>query len=110
MRTALDETNRRREIQLAYNVEHNITPQTIRKAITVTLTDEASARRVAREAIHASQTEFDQTELIAELEREMLATAKALEFEQAARIRDQIAELKGEDTPAKQDAGRRTGA
>jgi len=110
MRTALEETNRRREMQLAYNAEHNITPQTIRKAITVTLTDEASARRVAREAIHASQAEFDQTELIAELEREMLAAAKALEFEQAARIRDQIAELKGEDTPAKQDAGRRTGA
>jgi len=94
MRKAIDETERRRVVQEAYNVEHNITPETIRKAITVTLTEEAQAREVARQAIHASENEYDRVELIAELEREMLRAAEDLEFERAARLRDEIAELK----------------
>jgi len=94
MRTAISETSRRRKIQAAYNAEHGITPRTIQKAITLTLTDEAHARQVAREAIHAAEDEYDRTELIAELEREMMEAAEALEFERAARLRDRVAELK----------------
>jgi excinuclease ABC subunit B len=97
MDKAISETQRRREIQIAYNKEHNITPQTIRKAIRTALADEMRARHVARDAIHASETEFDRTEMLARLEQEMLAAAEALEFEKAARLRDRIAELKDEE-------------
>jgi len=97
MQTAIDETDRRRVVQEAYNTEHDITPETIRKAISVTLTEEARAREVAREAIHATENEYDRVELIAELEREMLVAAEELEFERAARLRDEIAELKAAD-------------
>ena len=103
MKQAMDETTRRRDIQLEYNRENNITPETIRKAIRTALADELSARRVAREAIDASEDEYDRTELITRLEDEMLEAAEALEFERAARLRDRIAELKG-DQP--QPAGR----
>jgi len=96
MRQALDETNRRRAAQIEYNREHGITPQTIRKAIRDTLSEQIKARQVAREAIHASEEEFDKTELVAELEKRMFEAAEAMEFEQAARLRDRIAELKGE--------------
>jgi len=99
MRQAIDETSRRRQLQLAYNAEHHITPQTVRKAIRSTLAEQVQARRIARGAIHASQTEFDRTELISELEAEMLEAAEALEFERAAQLRDRIRELK-ERSPA----------
>ena len=94
MKKAIDETNRRRTIQLDYNVRHGITPQTIRKEIQRGLSDELKARKRAQEAIHLDETEFDRTELIAELEKAMLAAAEALEFEKAAALRDQLAELK----------------
>jgi excinuclease ABC subunit B len=96
MQAAIDETGRRREKQLEYNRAHNITPQTIRKAIRTSLADQLRAREVAREAIHASEEEFDRTERIAELEKQMFAAAEALEFETAARLRDRIDELKDE--------------
>ena len=96
MQKAIDETNRRRATQTEYNKEHNITPQTIRKAIRSALADQLRAREVAREAIHASEEEFDRAELIAQLEAEMFEAADNLEFEKAARLRDRIAELKGE--------------
>ena len=96
MQKAIDETNRRRAIQLEYNAEHGITPQTIRKAIRSALMDQLKARQTARSAIRAGEDEFDRTELLAELEKEMLAAAEALEFEKAARLRDRIAELKGQ--------------
>ena len=94
MKKAIDETNRRRTIQLDYNARHGITPQTIRKEIQRGLSDELKARKRAQEAIHLDETEFDRTELIAELEKAMLAAAEALEFEKAAALRDQLAELK----------------
>ena len=97
MQQAIDETTRRRDTQLAYNAENNITPQTIQKAIRTALADELSARRVAREAISASENEYDRTELTARLEAEMLEAAEALEFERAASLRDRIAELKDEE-------------
>ena len=96
MRKAIDETNRRREVQVQYNREHNITPKTVRKAVRSALSDQLRARQVAREAVSASEDEYDRAELITELEREMLESAEALEFERAARLRDRIAELKGE--------------
>ena len=97
MQRAIDETQRRRTLQLDYNAAHGITPQTIRKAIRDTLSQQISARKTAREAIAASETQFDRTEVLAELEKEMLAAAEALEFERAAELRDRIKEL--QDAP-----------
>ncbi len=96
MNEAITETNRRREIQMAYNKEHGITPQTVRKAIRSKLHEQVRAREVAREALGASEEAFDVAEKINELEAEMLTAAEALEFEKAARLRDRIAELKDE--------------
>jgi len=96
MKQAIRETTRRRETQLAFNREHGITPQTIRKAIRSALTDQLQAHKVAREAIHATEREYDAVELIAQLEAEMLEAAEALEFERAAELRDRIAQLKDE--------------
>ena len=93
MKRALDETDRRREIQLQFNKDNHITPQTIRKAIRSSLSDQLRARKVAREAIRASEEQYDTAEWIAELEREMLAAAESLEFEKAARLRDRIEQL-----------------
>jgi excinuclease ABC subunit B len=101
MNQAISETNRRREIQLAYNKEHGITPQTVRKAIRSRLGEQVRAREVAREALGASEEAFDVTERINTLEAEMLTAAEALEFEKAARLRDRIAELKDEQEATK---------
>ena len=101
MDRAMSETNRRRDLQMAYNKEHNITPQTIVKAIRNSLSQQLSARRTARDAIAASEQEFDAAETIAELEKEMLAAAESLEFEKAARLRDKIMELRIVHTPTK---------
>jgi len=97
MAQAIDETSRRRKMQLEYNEANNITPQTIRKAIRTALSDQLRARQVARDAIHASEQEFDTTELLAQLEAEMYAAAEKLEFERAARLRDRIEAIKGPD-------------
>ena len=95
MQKALDETARRRTIQLKYNADHGITPTTIKKAIRTGLESELKARKVAQEAIRANEGEFDQTELTRVLEEEMLEAAKNLEFEKAAQLRDKLNELKG---------------
>jgi excinuclease ABC subunit B len=94
MQRATDETRRRRELQLAYNQANNITPETVQKEIRSSLERMVSAYKVAAEAIRAGEDELDRSELIAVLEREMLEAAEALEFEQAARLRDRIRELK----------------
>src|SRR5205807_6637630 len=98
MQRAIEETGRRRELQLQYNAEHGITPQTVKKAIRASLESEVKARRVAQEAIHANENEFDQTELIRLLEEEMIEAAKNLEFERAAQLRDKLQEVKGVPT------------
>ncbi len=98
MAKAMSETTRRREAQLAYNKAHGITPQTIKKEIRNALAEQTHARQIARDAMGASSDEaFDRTEILAELEREMLAAAEGLEFEKAARLRDRIEELKTSD-------------
>ena len=93
MQRAIDETARRRKIQTAFNKQHGITPQTIRKEIRRGLEAEISARKVAREAVRISEEQYDRDQIIAMLEEEMLEAAQALEFERAAQLRDRIAKL-----------------
>ena len=94
MKRAMDETDRRRTLQMKYNEENGITPETVQKGIRSTLEKMVNAYKVAAEAVDLSEQELDQTELIALLEKEMLEAAEALEFERAARLRDRIKELK----------------
>jgi len=94
MRRAIDETDRRRDIQEKYNQQHNITPETITKAIRNSLQTVVAARQKVQEAVHLDEQQFDRNEMIKMLENEMLQAAEELEFEGAARLRDQIEELK----------------
>lgn len=95
MQNAIDETQRRRERQLAYNKEHGITPATIQKAIKKGIEEEIEARRVAQEAAGiSSETEYVTQEYVSELEAEMLAAAEAQEYERAAELRNRIIALK----------------
>jgi len=93
MRLAIEETDRRRARQVAYNQEHGITPQTIVKAIRDGLESEVQGRRAAREAVRLSEKDYARTELVRELEGEMHRAAERLEFERAAELRDRIQEL-----------------
>ncbi|HXD66367.1 MAG TPA: helicase-related protein, partial [Solirubrobacteraceae bacterium] len=101
MRTALDETDRRRTIQRAYNIEHGITPETIVKGISdiaeFLMSDSKvpkSRRRRQRAASSMPPAEIERA--IVELEEEMLAAAEDLRFEYAAKLRDEIRDLKRE--------------
>ena len=96
MRQAIDETDRRRRIQQQHNEEHNIRPETIRKAIRVGLEAESSGRDLAREMVGEDEATYVTQEALRELEEEMRAAADRLEFETAAQIRDRIIALKGE--------------
>ncbi len=91
----MDETTRRRALQLEFNQQHNITPQTIRKAIRAGLEAEVKARQTVAHSIHESLDSADQAEIIKLLEEEMLEAARNLEFERTAQLRDKINEMKG---------------
>ncbi|MGE4285831.1 MAG: excinuclease ABC subunit UvrB [Phycisphaerae bacterium] len=93
MQKAIDETDRRRLVQQAYNEKHNITPETIKKAIRTSLTDTLKARKTARKAVSMDEREYDKAEMVAMLEKEMMQAAEALDFEKAARLRDRLKEL-----------------
>jgi len=95
MQKAIDETRRRRALQLEFNREHGITPQTIKKAIRNTLEAEVKARHTVQQAIHAGEDEIDRAELLRLLEEEMLEAARNLEFERAAQLRDKLQDIKG---------------
>jgi excinuclease ABC subunit B len=106
MKRAMDETARRREIQRAYNEEHGIRPQSVVKSVDqvrfITRVADARAEREQRVAEAASTygEGMNRAELIATLEKEMREAAIALDFETAARLRDQLFEVK-----AKGDGG-----
>jgi excinuclease ABC subunit B len=95
MQRALDETNRRRVLQVEYNTQHGITPETIKKAIRRGIEEEVAAQRVVRDAVGMQTVEqFVTQEYLNELEAEMLRAAEQLDFERAAKLRDQIMSLK----------------
>ncbi len=94
MKNAIDETERRREKQSAYNEKMGITPETVRKEIRRGIEMQLRARKTAREAAGTAEEAFDIGELLREIEAEMLEAAQKLEFEKAARLRDQARKLK----------------
>src|SRR5690606_2743387 len=95
MQRAIDETARRRKLQEEYNRRHNITPETIRKAIRAGIEAEAAAHARANAAVgRADETQYITEEYVNELEAEMYAAAESLEFERAAALRDRIEQLR----------------
>jgi excinuclease ABC subunit B len=100
MDRAIRETNRRREVQIAFNKEHGIVPQGIKKGILPSIEEEIRAQKVVREVVHEGESKFELRERIQAMEKEMLEAAARLDFEQAAELRDLMEAL----------AGRRPGA
>ena len=104
MKKTIDETNRRRKIQREYNEKHGITPTTIYKSVedvlrSTRVADEKvegyqSSRKGARRSLAESLSDSEQNDLIRQLEEEMLAASKKLDFERAAELRDEIDFLK----------------
>ena len=96
MAKAINETNRRRAIQIAYNTEHNITPKTIKKDIMDTIHGKET-KKFASDYIKKKKHNIkDKQKMIASLEKEMKEAARTLNFERAAELRDIIMELKAE--------------
>ncbi len=99
MDAAISETNRRRQIQMAYNKEHNIIPKTIKKPVENNLLQLVSSYRnlediVAEEMVEMNLSVKDIPKLIQKLEKDMHSAAKVLDFERAAEIRDQLKKLR----------------
>ena len=100
MARAIDETKRRRAIQMQYNEDHGIEPQTIRKAINDIMsyvTDEmgnTTAEQVNKELAELSREEV--LRIISSMEDDMAAASKSMDFEEAARLRDQVVKLRAQ--------------
>ena len=97
MKEAIEETNRRRAIQQAYNEEHGITPQTIKKAVRdlISISKAASPGKVKLDKDPESMDRKELEKLIAEVKKKMTMAAAELNFEEAAILRDRMLELKG---------------
>lgn len=95
MKNAMEETERRRKLQMAYNEQHGLTPQTIIKPIGTDIAQTIRSRKEATDAVARNdKTVYITEELVEELQTEMLKAAEDLEFERAGILRDRIGELK----------------
>ena len=96
MRAAIDETNRRREIQQKYNEEHGITPQTIKKAVRdlIAISKAASTSEEEFKKDPESMDARELEKLVKELTKKMRQAAAELNFEEAAKLRDRMKEVK----------------
>ena len=96
MRTAIDETNRRRQIQQKYNDEHGITPQTIKKAVRdlISISQKVAKEEMKFEKDPESMDKKELEKLIGEVQKKMQRAAADLDFESAAELRDKMIELK----------------
>ncbi|MGB5811516.1 MAG: excinuclease ABC subunit UvrB [Polyangiales bacterium] len=107
MQRAIDETERRRERQNAYNAEHEITPRTITKAVLEMDPSTGAGDYVVIPILRAGEEPADIPARIEELKSEMLLAAEQLEFEKAAQLRDQIEQLRASRTPGPQQPPKR---
>lgn len=98
MARAIAETQRRRQLQLEYNKQHGITPETVQKAVREFMPELAREKPKERKSQARARTPIELVAFIKELEQEMYAAAKHLEFERAARLRDELKELRRELT------------
>ncbi|MBT7352414.1 MAG: excinuclease ABC subunit UvrB [Phycisphaerae bacterium] len=106
MKAAIDETDRRRAVQEAFNEANGITPTTIVREVRRGIDRELQARRLARTAIDpdGSDSDLDRDELLESLEQEMMEAADQLEFERAAALRDRLAAIRsGQGDPRQKD-------
>lgn len=94
MKAAMDETDRRRSIQAAYNEQHGITPETVKKRIATGIEAATASHREATDLVRkANAKEVVTEEYVAQLQDEMVVAAENLEFERAAALRDRITQL-----------------
>jgi excinuclease ABC subunit B len=108
IKKAVDETTRRRNIQLKYNKKHNITPKTIKKEILKGIEMEVRGKQISARSIGMKLEAYNKTELIQELEKEMTEAAEKLDFEYAAQVRDTIKKIKLE-TKSNSVSGEKSG-
>lgn len=96
MRLAMEETRRRREIQMKYNEEHGITPQTIQKSVRdlISISRKVAAEEMRIEKDPESMSKKELEKLIADITKQMKKAAAELNFETAAELRDKLVELK----------------
>lgn len=96
MQNAMDETHRRRQIQMKYNEDHGITPQTIRKAVRdlISISKKVAAQELRMEKDPESMSSKELEKLIRDLSKQMKKAAAELDFESAAELRDKLVELK----------------
>jgi excinuclease ABC subunit B len=114
IRSLINITGHRRQLQIAHNEKHGITPQTVKRAVQESLHMFTKARDVEESVVREAGGDFAVTEVLKELEEEMAEAASKLEFERAALLRDQIQELKRQsgmptDENAPQGGGKRKG-
>ncbi len=94
MKATISECERRRKIQIEFNIKHSITPTTIERAIHLGIEEFAQAEDFARFLTGQSEEEYEVSNQVSELERQMDLAARNLEFERAAKLRDRIKQLK----------------
>ena len=96
MKMAIDETERRRKVQMAYNEEHGITPQTIKKSVRdlISISKKVAAEELRMEKDPESMSAQELEKLIKDVTKQMKKAAAELNFEAAAELRDKLLELK----------------
>ncbi len=96
MQLAIDETQRRREIQMQYNKEHGITPKTIQKSVRdlISISKKVAAQELKMEKDPESMSRKELEKLVRDLEKQMKKAAAELNFEVAAELRDKLIDLK----------------